>query len=87
MEESMNKNEKTMKPFRVLTIDGGGMRGLYTASLLNFLVKRFDSDVINPDIGKSFDLICGTSTGANFLGLLALCIFPKSPRSLFNICL
>lgn len=64
MEESMNKNEKTMKPFRVLTIDGGGMRGLYTASLLNFLVKRFDSDVINPDIGKSFDLICGTSTGA-----------------------
>ncbi len=54
-----------MKPYRVLTIDGGGMRGLYTATLLKTLAHRFNSKLTTaPDIGAHFDLICGTSTGA-----------------------
>ena len=54
------------KPFRVLSLDGGGMRGLYTASVLSTLAQRFSPK--NPlDIGKGFDLIVGTSTG----GILA----------------
>lgn len=54
------------KPFRVLALDGGGMRGLYSATLLQVLAKRFDKRFHDnePDIGASFDLICGTSTGA-----------------------
>jgi uncharacterized protein len=54
------------KPFRVLCIDGGGMRGLYTAELLSILAQRFDARFkqSSPDFGKAFDLICGTSTGA-----------------------
>jgi predicted acylesterase/phospholipase RssA len=61
--KTLNMEEK---PFRVLTLDGGGMRGLYTATLLKILSKRFDPRFHNkePDIGKAFDLICGTSTGA-----------------------
>ena len=60
----MNQN----KPYRVLSLDGGGMRGLYTASVLQSLVNRFfRTDNINKDIGKGFDLIAGTSTG----GILA----------------
>lgn len=54
-------------PFRVLTIDGGGMRGLYSTKLLHTLAKRFNKkyhSIEEPDIGKAFDLICGTSTGA-----------------------
>lgn len=53
-------------PFRVLTLDGGGMRGLYTSSLLRALARFADQRFLKqePDLGKSFDLICGTSTGA-----------------------
>ena len=54
------------KPFRVLALDGGGMRGLYSATLLQVLAKRFNREFHDkePDVGKAFDLICGTSTGA-----------------------
>ena len=54
------------KPFRVLSIDGGGMRGLYTAAYLSSLVQRYSvtRGEAGLDIGKGFDLITGTSTGA-----------------------
>ena len=57
------------KPYRVLSLDGGGIRGLYTASVLQSLVKNFSkaNTELNKDIGKGFDLIVGTSTG----GILA----------------
>lgn len=67
-------------PFTVLTLDGGGMRGLYTASVLRILAKRFrrerggDSSPAL-DIGAGFDLIVGTSTGA----LLAAGIVAGTP--------
>lgn len=52
---------------RVLSIDGGGMRGIYVAAYLDSLERSF---VQRPgasaglDIGKAFRLIVGTSTGA-----------------------
>jgi uncharacterized protein len=57
------------QPFRVLSLDGGGMRGLYTATLLQRLSSRFSEQrsVGELDIGKGFDLVVGTSTG----GILA----------------
>ncbi len=55
-----------MKTLRVLSLDGGGMRGLYTATYLDCLCKAFSKrrNVAELDFGKAFDLIVGTSTGA-----------------------
>jgi patatin-like phospholipase/acyl hydrolase len=53
-------------PINVLALDGGGMRGLYSASLLECLAHRYSQShgLASLDIGKGFDLILGTSTGA-----------------------
>ncbi|QCP48325.1 patatin [Trinickia violacea] len=56
-------------PYRVLSLDGGGVRGLYTAVLLAELSRRFAAQdhaapVPDFDLGAQFDMIVGTSTGA-----------------------
>ncbi len=52
--------------FRVLSIDGGGMRGIYSASYLACVERSFCAarGAQSLDIGKAFQLIVGTSTGA-----------------------
>lgn len=56
---------QTARRIRVLSIDGGGMRGVYTSAYLSALAKqaaaRRDTGAL--DVGKAFDLIVGTSTG------------------------
>jgi patatin-like phospholipase/acyl hydrolase len=53
------------KPFRILSIDGGGIRGILPAAILSELEERF---LGGKPIGGYFDLITGTSTG----GIIAL---------------
>jgi uncharacterized protein len=54
------------REFRILSLDGGGIRGIFTATLLAELEERF----LPPGrrIYECFDLITGTSTG----GIIAL---------------
>lgn len=61
-----------MKSLKVLSLDGGGVRGYLTASILANIEKYLNdgkSEYI--PLGKYFDLISGTSTGAIIAGLLA----------------
>jgi patatin-like phospholipase/acyl hydrolase len=51
--------------FRILAIDGGGIRGIFPAAVLAELERRYAG---GRSIGGYFDLVAGTSTG----GILAL---------------
>lgn len=60
------------KKFKILCIDGGGIKGLYSAQLL----AKFE-EVFRTNLSDHFDLICGTSTG----GIIALGASLKIPMS------
>lgn len=66
MPEPESTNEGKAKPYRILSLDGGGAKGFYTLGILaeiEALVKR--------PLSQCFDLIVGTSTGAIIAALLA----------------
>ncbi len=56
-------DDEEEKPFRILSIDGGGIKGLYSAKIIEHLEEKYKCS-----ISDHFDLLCGTSTG----GLIAL---------------
>jgi hypothetical protein len=58
--------------FKVLSIDGGGTKGLYSAKIIEEIEREYSSAVCD-----HFDLICGTSTG----GLIALALSLRIPAS------
>jgi uncharacterized protein len=67
------------KVFKVLSIDGGGIKGLYSARILENFEKTF-----NCHIADYFDLICGTSTGGLIALGLSLNIPVKDISKLYN---
>jgi len=64
------------RPFRVLSLDGGGIRGIYTAAYLHSVSRMFalKDERGMPDVGRAFDLIVGTSTGAIIACALAAAV-------------
>ena len=59
-------SEAPVRPLRALSLDGGGMRGIYTAAFLDRLLSQHAKRAGHGrlDLGGGIDLICGTSTGA-----------------------
>ena len=75
-----------LPPFRVLSLDGGGMRGIYTATYLDRLCTTFARrrGITALDIGAAFDLIVGTSTGGIIACALAADIPPLDIVDLYR---
>ncbi|MFN6566879.1 patatin-like phospholipase family protein [Dendronalium sp. ChiSLP03b] len=53
-------------PFRILSLDGGGVRGVVAATILKAIEKQ-----INQPLNEYFNLIAGTSTGAILAAAIA----------------
>lgn len=60
-----------MKKIRILSIDGGGIRGIFPGVILSYLEKQVQHQTRNPNyrLADMFDYFAGTSTG----GILSLC--------------
>jgi len=54
------------KKIRILSLDGGGIRGIIPATVMVHIEKKIKEFSNNPDarIADYFDIIVGTSTGA-----------------------
>lgn len=52
------------KRIKILSIDGGGIRGIIPAKVLTELEEKLKVDYPDKKLYEHFDLICGTSTGA-----------------------
>lgn len=60
------------RPFRILAIDGGGLRGIFAAHLLHCIEQK-----LGVRLHDAFDMIAGTSTGS----IIAAGIARKEPAS------
>ena len=73
----MSSENKETKKFRILALDGGGIRGVVTARILEEV-----QELVGQPLNEYFDLIAGTSTGAIVAAGLAI---GKTPKSLIEI--
>lgn len=71
-----------MAAWRILTIDGGGIRGVVAATWLLLMEKDLEENGLK--LSESFDLVCGTSTGSIIAAAVAMGIDMKSVVSLFK---
>lgn len=71
------KNSQACDRFQILSLDGGGIKGIFSAAVLAFLEK--DHGI---NIADHFDLIVGTSTG----GIIALGLgLGLDPKEIINL--
>jgi patatin-like phospholipase/acyl hydrolase len=60
------------KSLKILSIDGGGIKGLYSSTILEHLEHKYGNSC-----SDCFDMVCGTSTG----GLIALALSLNIPAA------
>ena len=54
-----------MKKVRILSLDGGGIRGIIPAKIVTYIEKEIQNETKNENarIADYFDMVVGTSTG------------------------
>lgn len=94
-------NPKPQKKIRILSLDGGGIRGIISCVILKYIEEQLQKqDNPNAKIGDYFDLLAGTSTGGLIAALLlfpdekqqakfsveqALNLYAKRGQAIFNV--
>lgn len=71
----MEKNMQNQSDFKILSLSGGGYRGLYTAEVLKELENHLKIQNPNDCLANYFNLITGTSIG----GIIALALAYEIP--------
>lgn len=66
------------RPFRILCLDGGGIRGMLTCKILERIVEH------QPNFMEEVDFICGTSAGGLLTLLLGAGYSPKECSDLYK---
>jgi uncharacterized protein len=66
LEQNLRKEDEGPGRFQILSLDGGGYKGIFAAAVL----AAFEEDLGDVDIVRHFDLVAGTSTG----GIIALAL-------------
>jgi len=70
---------------RVLSIDGGGIKGVVPARILEYIENKVRTSNKDYSISNSFDLIAGTSTGG-IIAIGLLCPVPgSSTKALYSV--
>lgn len=67
------------RPYRILSIDGGGMKGILEALILKRIVDK------HPNFLKNIDLICGCSVGSILASFLAVGYEPDTCMELLEL--
>lgn len=79
----VRESVSSTRPFRILALDGGGLRGAFTAAVLTkwdeMLKKGGGNSLVN-----HFDMVAGTSTGAILAIGLGLGLAPKEILSFYR---
>lgn len=73
------QNDTATRSFKILSLDGGGIRGAFGASFL----ARVEAELATP-ISKYFDLVVGTSTGAILATAIASGVPAAKVRDLYE---
>ena len=68
-----------MKSFKILSFDGGGIRGALSIELLYRITEKY------PNFLDEIDLFAGTSTGSIIAALLASGYSVKEVRNLYSL--
>jgi len=68
-----------LKSFRILTFDGGGIRGALSIELLHRIILKY------PDLLRKVNLVSGTSTGSIIASLLAKGVSIDEIRNLYDV--
>ena len=71
--------DSSRQPFRILSIDGGGVRGVFPAHILQRMEESFEID-----LHDTFDMIAGTSTGAIIAAAVAARVPAKQVVGLYE---